>query len=318
MTGEKSVQTLNIAHRGGARLWPENTLMAFRNAIAAGVDGIEFDMQLSRDGELVIHHDADLNPALTRKDGAYLARPTPRIDALTWDELQQYDIGRPDPDSAYARALAPDFEAADKQPIARLAEIDALVTATAKHDFRLYAELKTDMRRDAAQAEALSTAYADALHRLDGAAHHIAVSFDWRCLTYLRAMRPDMPHAYTTLPFSDTDPAHENAADERPDSRQARLRAASKAGAAWWGGFDWRDMDGASHGEKVLRAIHAAGGQGWFAYWRDINEETMGLAQDLGLRVSAWTVNQPSDMKRLARLGVDAVITDRPDILKTL
>lgn len=318
MTREKSVQTLNIAHRGGARLWPENTLLAFQKSIACGADGIEFDMQVSRDGDIIIHHDADLNPALTRRDGAYLRRPTPRIDALTWDELQQYDIGRPDPKSAYAQKLAADFEAADNQRIMRLSDIDTLVAETAKDDFRLYAELKTDMGANANQAKTLSTAYGDALRHLACAAAHIAVSFDWRCLTHLRALHPDMAHAYTTLPFSSTDPTHESAAHEPPDSSRARLRAASKAGAAWWDGFDWRDMAGATHGEKVLRAIHAADGQGWFAYWRDIDEETMGLAQDLGLRVSAWTVNEPADMKRLTRLGVDALITDRPDILKTL
>ena len=53
---------LNIAHRGGADLWPENTLEAFARAIDMGVDGLEFDIQLSQDGALVIHHDATLKP----------------------------------------------------------------------------------------------------------------------------------------------------------------------------------------------------------------------------------------------------------------
>ena len=56
----KLAQTLNIAHRGGADLWPENTMQAFERAIALGVDGIEFDLQLSADGHLLIHHDARL------------------------------------------------------------------------------------------------------------------------------------------------------------------------------------------------------------------------------------------------------------------
>ena len=38
--------TLNIAHRGGAALWPENTLPAFADAIASGCDGAELDVQL--------------------------------------------------------------------------------------------------------------------------------------------------------------------------------------------------------------------------------------------------------------------------------
>jgi glycerophosphoryl diester phosphodiesterase len=46
-----------IAHRGGPRYAPENTLAAFRNAIAQGADAIEFDVQMSSDGALIVIHD---------------------------------------------------------------------------------------------------------------------------------------------------------------------------------------------------------------------------------------------------------------------
>ena len=127
-----------------------------------------------------------------------------------------------------------------------------------------------------------------------------------------------MRHAYTTMGFAETDPAHESAAQDKPDSMAALIRAASRNGAPWWGGMDWRDMDGKSHGERVLRAIKAGGGTDWFADWHDITPDNMALAADLGLQVSAWTVNQADDMKRLAAMGVHAIITDRPDILKKL
>lgn len=48
---------LNIAHRGFRSRYPENTMLAFRKAIEAGCDGIEFDVHLSKDGEAVIIHD---------------------------------------------------------------------------------------------------------------------------------------------------------------------------------------------------------------------------------------------------------------------
>lgn len=50
-----------IAHRGGAILWPENSLSAFRGAIAAGVDAVECDVHLSADGEAMVMHDATLD-----------------------------------------------------------------------------------------------------------------------------------------------------------------------------------------------------------------------------------------------------------------
>jgi glycerophosphoryl diester phosphodiesterase len=49
------------AHRGGALLWPENSLTAFRGAIGLGVDLIELDVHLSRDDEVVVLHDPTLD-----------------------------------------------------------------------------------------------------------------------------------------------------------------------------------------------------------------------------------------------------------------
>jgi len=46
------------AHRGGAALWPENSLLAFANAIALGSDLLEFDVHLTADGAVAVIHDA--------------------------------------------------------------------------------------------------------------------------------------------------------------------------------------------------------------------------------------------------------------------
>src|SRR5437868_9783127 len=97
------MKTLNIAHRGGAALQPENTLAAFRHAIALGCDGAELDVQLSADGIVIVHHDFRLNPVLTRKDGIWLTGETPRIRDLTFGATQAFDLGRADPRSDYAR-----------------------------------------------------------------------------------------------------------------------------------------------------------------------------------------------------------------------
>ncbi len=48
---------LRVAHRGGSHLAPENTLAAFRNALTFPIDAIELDVQLSRDGRVVVFHD---------------------------------------------------------------------------------------------------------------------------------------------------------------------------------------------------------------------------------------------------------------------
>jgi glycerophosphoryl diester phosphodiesterase len=73
-----------FAHRGGAALAPENTMAAFDRGLALGADGLEIDVRLSRDGVVVVHHDATL------------ARTTdcPRaVRDLTADELAAVDAG---------------------------------------------------------------------------------------------------------------------------------------------------------------------------------------------------------------------------------
>lgn len=51
----------NFAHRGFSGKYPENTMLAFEKAYEEGVDGIELDVQLTKDGEMVIIHDSKVN-----------------------------------------------------------------------------------------------------------------------------------------------------------------------------------------------------------------------------------------------------------------
>src|SRR5262249_30326129 len=79
-------------HRGARGLAPENTLAAFSTALALGVDTLELDLAMTRDGVLVVHHDSWLNPATTRDaDGNFLADRGAAIRSLTLAELQRYD-----------------------------------------------------------------------------------------------------------------------------------------------------------------------------------------------------------------------------------
>src|ERR1700761_5338074 len=132
----------NIAHRGGAGLMPENSLAAFRDAVARGCDGAELDVQLSKDGEVVVYHDYRLKPEITRgPGGAYVVKPAPRIKDLTFEELRMFDIGRCDPASAYAQSH-PDVKAVDGERIPTLAVVVDAAKQSAK-TFTLFVELKT-------------------------------------------------------------------------------------------------------------------------------------------------------------------------------
>lgn len=73
-----------MAHRGGAGLWPENTLLAFERARDLGVDVIEMDVQSTADGVLVVLHDASVDRTT---DGAG------RVGAMTLAQLKRLDAG---------------------------------------------------------------------------------------------------------------------------------------------------------------------------------------------------------------------------------
>ena len=114
-------------HRGARGLMPENTLPAFQKALDLGVDTIECDMAITKDGVVVIHHDLRLNPDTTRgPDGKWLDKPGPDISALTFDELQRYDVGRLKPGTDYAKGF-PDQQPVDGTRIPRLSDLFDLV-----------------------------------------------------------------------------------------------------------------------------------------------------------------------------------------------
>jgi glycerophosphoryl diester phosphodiesterase len=73
--------SLVAAHRGGALLWPENSLLAFRSAVGLGADYLEFDVHLSRDGEVVVIHDPTLDRTTTGS-GAVRERPLAELKTL--------------------------------------------------------------------------------------------------------------------------------------------------------------------------------------------------------------------------------------------
>ncbi len=99
-------------------------------------------------------------------------------------------------------------------------------------------------------------------------------------------------------------------------------------------GFDWRGLAEIKKRAKdarcwfttdelkgdarlVLDVIKAAGGDGWFPRYQDATAEMAAHARGLGLQIGAWTVNEADEMKRLIDLKLDAICTDRPDLLKT-
>ncbi len=80
----REYRPLSVAHRGHSIAYPENTLEAYRKAIELGVEMIECDVNITRDGQLVMMHDPTLDRTTTG---------TGKVSASTWDEIQRLDAG---------------------------------------------------------------------------------------------------------------------------------------------------------------------------------------------------------------------------------
>lgn len=282
-------------HRGARGLAPENTLAGFELALALGVDTLELDVGITRDGVPVVVHDRRLNPDLVRDArGRWLDGPGPAIREIGLRALRELDVGRLRPGSAYA-AAHPAQRPVDGQRIPTLAEVLALAGRPGAGRVRFNVETKLSPLApdEAADPETFARVVVDAIRAAGVAARASVQSFDWRTLRAVRRLAPEIAtvHLTSARPGFDT------------------VRAADPAGSPWTDG-----LRVAEHG-SVARAIRAAGGAVWSPNALDLDAAAVAEARSLGLAVVPWTVNDAARMHRLIDWGVDGLITDRPDVL---
>ena len=293
-----AAQALDLqGHRGARGLAPENTLPAFERALALGVTTLELDVGMTKDGVLVISHDPFLNPDLARDaSGRFLEQRGPAIHSLTWAELQAYDVGRLKPGTDYARQF-PDQTPVDGVRIPRLSDLVELVkrSGDANVRFDIETKLSPDKPAETPLPEPFARALVEEIRKAGMATRSQVQSFDWRTLQIVQRIAPEIPTAYLTLQRR-----FDNIGAERPE------------GSNWTAGFQYRD-----HG-SVPKMVKAAGGSAWSAFHGDLDVAKVKEAQALGLKVLAWTVNDPAVMERLIGYGVDGLITDRPDLARKL
>lgn len=302
-----------IAHRGGAGLRVENTLAAFENAIGLGAAGAELDVHLSRDGQVVVHHDDTLNPAYCRHAGGDWIGPGEALplSALTYARMQDYDIGTPRPGTDYARRFDR-IRPVPGQRIPLLRDVIRLAKTRSSH-FILVVEIKTP---PLAAARKPWIALVDATLAVVADEHFteraILCSFDWGALLYARERCPDVTTWFTTSPLSWFGSGRPPAADIPPGAGELKaLRKAYATGSApWYAGFDPRRFAG-SH----ARAVAAAGGNAWFPFHRDFTSAAARELAEAGLDSAVWSVNlrDPDEIARLARAGVGSLVMDYPD-----
>jgi len=288
-------------HRGARGLTPENTLPAFEKAMAIGVTTLELDVGLTRDGQLVISHDPALNPDITRgPDGQFLAARGPLIFESTVEALQRYDVGRINPASRYAQTFAAQ-QPVDGTRIPLLTALFERVARAGARELRLNIETKIDPRHPQATAapEPFARAVIAAIRAAGLARRATIQSFDWRTLQVVQREAPEIDTVYLS--------AQQRWLDNVGAGPQPATGAAAGAPSPWTAGLRFAD-----HG-SVPKMVKAAGGKVWSPHFGDLTPALREEARALGLPVVVWTVNEPADIARMLELGVDGIISDRPD-----
>lgn len=281
------------AHRGGTGLAPENTLASFARALSLGVTTLELDIAITKDDVLVIHHDPTLNPATTRgPDGRFLDAKGAPIRQLSFDELQRFDVGRLNPGLPYARRH-PQQQPSDGARIPRLADLFALVRKAGNTDVRFAIETKvTPFDGDSVVApEPFARALIAAIREAGMASRSTVLSFDWRTLAVVQREASEIGTVYLS--------AQQQWGDN--------IGAGKPEPSPWTAGVHLKD-----HG-SVPRMVRTAGGRVWSTYFAELDAVRVAEARAAGLTVLAWTANELRDIERMLDLGVDGIVSDRPD-----
>lgn len=235
-----------IAHRGGGKLAPENTLAALRAGIAYGYRAVEFDVMLTADDVPVLMHDPEFGRTIAEHGS---------VATTTWDALSRRDAG-----AWFSPAFA-------GEPVPRYEDA---VRFCREHGVWMNVEIKPvpgfEARTGRVVGETTGRLYADQAGR---AGWPLFSSFSVEALDHARSAAPQVPRG---LLF-----------DAVPETgiETARSLGCISVHASH------RHLD-----RSVIATLHAA-----------------------GFAVLAYTVDAPSRVAALVEAGLDAVVTDRIDLV---
>jgi len=231
-----------VAHRGGGKLAPENTLAAIDTGARFGHTMIEFDVKLSQDGQIFLLHDDNLER--TSNGWGVAGR-------LPWSDLLQVDAG-----SWFSR----DFKG---EPLPLLSQV---AQRCREHGMMANIEIKPTSGTGPLTGKTVARAARELWAEMTPP---LLSSFDIDALAAAQQAAPELPRGLLL--------------DEWRD--------------------DWRALT-TQLGCVSIHLNH-----------RLLDEARIAALKDAGLRILVYTVNKPERAAELLRAGVDAICTDRIDII---
>ncbi|WP_304223246.1 glycerophosphodiester phosphodiesterase family protein [Gracilinema caldarium] len=280
-------RTIVYGHRGSRAYAPMNTIPAFELAIQQGADGIELDVQLSADRELVIIHDFTVDGTT---DG------TGAVRDLLFAELRELNAAaRFSPMAEPLQGHIPHYPFI---MIPTLEEVFSLVKDRAPADFIVNVEIKAPYctasggfasggfasgdaaSGDAADDNGIEALVAACIDRYDMARNVIVSSFNPPTLKRFKAIKPSIPVGFLV--------------EEASPSYTTTLI-----------------------NQYLPDIAGKSGHEAWHPRYSMVNPELVATERNHGRLTQAWTVNEPQLARDLVSWGVTGIITDMPDRIKT-
>jgi glycerophosphoryl diester phosphodiesterase len=297
------------AHRGGLALRPESTIASFSHGLEVGVSTLEMDVQITKDGQAVVTHDRKVDGRKCQ-DTAPAFPGDPHypyvgkfMNTLTLAEVKSLDCG--------SRTL-PEFPEQVPAPGARmplLREVFDLVKRYHAWGVKLNVETKVEAGApsETAPREQFVQVVAEDIRRAHMLRQVTIESFDWGSLMRMRQVEPRLPLvALDNYDF---------------------LEIGKPGASPWLGGIDIDAFGGdplkaiKSFGASAYSPVHGFPQDGKVTdpgYRPYVTKQMVDEAHRLGIKVIPWTVDDAPTTNKLIDDGVDGLITDYPDRLRTI
>ena len=285
-------------HRGARGDLPENTLESFKYLFKNNINAYETDILISKDLIPVITHDFRLDPSFTKdNEGNWITDENIIIFDLSYDELLKFDVGALNKLSRYGRRFV-NQKTLENQKIPKLSELLELSSKNKSENLLINLEIKStpDEENLTPTPEEMVKLVMKEVNKSNLQNKIIISSFDWRTLTEIKNLYPEISRAYLSF------------------LQQAGIKIKNTI----YNRSPWMSFLPFFEKYELPKIIKSQGGKAWHPYHKDITKKLVEISHQEDLPVNVWTVNEEYDMLKMIEYGVDGIMTDYPLRLKEL